>query len=204
MTKKKKIFITVLIIFLLVTGIVGVLYFTRHDDKKEIVKQEDVIKDYNYSLKEHDSNLKKEKFKELKNILSNSPINYDEYAKKLAEIFVVDVYDLNSKVNKYDVGGLEYVLEEKKDTLKLILQDSLYGNLKDNSNNNRQQDLPVILKALSEEPTTDKYTYSNTSYDAYVVNVLIDYEKDLGYDKNVQIKMIKKDSKLFVVQVEPK
>ena len=205
MTKTQKIATAILIIMLLILAGVGVLYFSKKETKKEIpvVKQEDAIKEYNYTIKETDSKLKKEKFKELKEILNSSSIDNESYAKKLAEIFVVDVYDLNSKTNKYDVGGLEYVLEDEKEHLKLVLQDSLYNNLKDNFDNNRKQQLPVVKEATASSINTDTYIYKNNSYDAYIIKVLIDYKEDLGYDKNVSVKIIKKDNKLFVVAVEP-
>ena len=35
------------------------------------------------------------------------------------------------------------------------------------------------------------------------MKVTIDYKKDLGYDSNVSVKVIKKDNKLYVALVEP-
>ena len=202
---KKRIILIIIIIFLIALCICCLFFLKkRKTNEPLIIKQEDIISNYNYTIKANDSKLKKQKFQELKEILSKDDINYDDYAQKLAEIFVVDVYDLSVKINKYDVGGLEYVLDDQKDKLKSILQDTLYNHLQDNVENNRQQTLPVVVEATSEKYELSSYSYSNEKYDAYIVNVLIDYEKDLGYDKNVVIKLIKKDDRLFVVAIEPK
>ena len=204
MTKKQKIATIILVIILLALSGIGALYFKqKKNNPVPVIKQEDLIKEYNYAIKENDSKVKKEKFKELKEILDKEPIDKEEYAKKLAEIFTVDVYDLDSKINKYDVGGLEYILEAEQEKFKLVLQDSLYSNIKDNTSNDRKQQLPVVKSATAKEITSDNYTYQNADYSAYLVNVLIDYDKDLGYDKNVSVKIIEKDNKLFVVAVEP-
>ncbi len=203
MTKKRKVLIIIFALVFITGAVLGFLYFNKDHEKVVVIKQEDIIKDYNYTIKETDSKLKKDLFNELKEILSSDDIDYDNYAKKLAEIFTVDVYDLNSKINKYDVGGLEYILEEKKEVFKQVLQDSLYSNIKDNSNNNRNQKLPVVKKVTAQDLKTSNYSYNGNKYDSYIINVVIDYEKDLGYDKDISVEMIKKDNKLFVVKVSP-
>lgn len=205
MSKKKKIIlIIVLIIALLAVGVLAFCYF-RKDTPSTTKKaaNEDVIKGYDYTIKKTDSKLKKEKFKELKKILSLKEINYDDYASKLAEIFAVDVYDLDSKFSKYDVGGLEYVITDKKEEFKLLLQDTLYSNVKDNNDNDRKQELPKVVKATKEDLENGTYNYQEEEYDSYDVKIKIDYDKDLGYDNNVLIKMIKKENKLYIVVVEP-
>ena len=203
MTKKRKVLIIIFALVFITGSVLGFLYFNKDHEKVVVIKQEDIIKDYNYTIKETDSKLKKDLFNELKEILSSENVDFDNYAKKLAEIFTVDVYDLNSKINKYDVGGLEYILEEKKEVFKQVLQDSLYSNIKDNSNNNRNQKLPVVKKVTAQDLKTDNYSYNGNKYDSYIINVVIDYEKDLGYDKDISVEMIKKDNKLFVVKVGP-
>ncbi len=202
---KKRVILAIIIVLLIVLGVIGLLYFNQKKDGKKpsVIKQVDKIEAYNYTIKETDSKLKKEKFKELKEILGASEIDYDAYASKLAELFVIDVYDLDSKINKYDVGGLEYVLEDKKESLKTLLQDTLYSNIKDNIDKDRDQVLPVVTKADAKSSSSDTYTYNGVTYDSYNYIVSIDYEKDLGYDKSVSVKMIKIDNKLFVVVSEP-
>ena len=206
MTKKKKVLLIIVVILLIVVITLGGLYFSSKkaiNRNNNVVKTVDKIDGYDYSIKENDSKIKRYKFKELKSILSSSDIDYEQYALKLGEIASIDIYDLNSKINKYDVGGLEYVLPEHKDKLKLKLQDTLYNNIEDNIDKDRKQDLPVVTDAdaTSKEKTT--YELNGNTYDCYVVEVTIDYKEDLGYDNTVSIKMIQKDNKLYIVLIEP-
>lgn len=205
MSKKKKIIIIVIVILLLAGSATGAYFYFKKDSNSSVkkVENEDVIKEYGYTIKKTDSKIKKQKFKELKQILKEDEVDYEAYAAKLAELFAVDVYDLNSKINKYDIGGLEYILDTKTEEFKILMQDTLYSNIKDNTDNDRKQDLPVVKDATKEEITSGTYTLKEEQKDSYDVKIKIDYKEDLGYDKNVLIKMIKKENKLFIVLVEP-
>ena len=205
MTKKKKIIIIIIIVAVLALGVLAFFYIKGKNDssKKNINKNIESIKDFNYSLKSRDSKLKKEKFKELKAILSKDDIDYEEYANKLAEIFAVDVYDLNSKINKYDIGGLEYILESEQKDFKGLMQDTLYNSIVDNTEGKRTQKLPVVTEVTSSDLKKTKYKYKDKEYSGYSVKIKIDYEEDLGYDKEVLITIMKKEKKLYVVVVSP-
>ena len=206
MTKKRKIILIIIIVLLVFGAVLGFLYWKNsksNNTNKTNVKTVDTIDGYGYTLKENDSKLKKEKFNELKSILKEDDIDYEAYAMKLAEIFVIDVYDLSSKLNKYDVGGLDYVLEEKKDMLKLKLQDTLYNNMVDNVDKKRTQKLPTVTAADASELEESSYNYNKVDYEGYSVKVAIDYKEDMGYDNNVFVQMIKNDNKLFVVVIKP-
>ena len=203
MTKKYKIPIIIISFLLIIIGIVGVLYFTRDSEKKITIENKDNISKYNYTLRKNDSSLKEEKFKELKDILAEKEIDDDLYAQVLAEIFVVDVYDLASKLNKYDIGGLEYVYESEKNKFKNIMQDTLYNNVEDNTLNNRDQDLPKVVSATTENIEKDEFNYNENLYASWNIQIKIDYKKDLGYDNSVLVTVIKDGNKLYVVKVKP-
>ena len=202
---KKKVLITIIIIMLIGLAILSVLYFKskKSDNTKKSVKTVDVIDGYGYSIKDNDSKLKREKFKELKEILNEEPIDNEKYALKIAEIFAIDVYDLVTKNSKYDVGGLDYVLPESKDNLKLILQDTLYSNLQDNFDKDRKQKLPEVTETTSSILKRKTYALNKKNYDGYELKVIIDYKEDLGYDNTIVVTVIEKEDKLFVVAVQP-
>ena len=202
---KKKVLITIIIIMLIGLAILSVLYFKskKSDNTKKSVKTVDMIDGYGYSIKDNDSKLKREKFKELKEILNEEPIDNEKYALKIAEIFAIDVYDLVTKNSKYDVGGLDYVLPESKDNLKLILQDTLYSNLQDNFDKDRKQKLPEVTETTSSILKRKTYALNKKNYDGYELKVIIDYKEDLGYDNTIVVTVIEKEDKLFVVAVQP-
>ena len=202
---KKKVLITIIIILLIGLAILSVLYFKskKSDNSKKSIKTVEIIDGYGYSIKTNDSKLKREKFKELKEILNEEPIDNEKYALKIAEIFAIDVYDLVTKNSKYDVGGLDYVLPESKDNLKLILQDTLYSNLQDNFDKDRKQKLPEVTNATSSILKRKTYALNKKNYDGYELKVIIDYKEDLGYDNTIVVTVIEKEDKLFVVAVQP-
>ena len=202
---KKKVLVTIIVILLIGLSVLGVLYFSNNKkpNNKPAAKTVDKIEGYDYSIKENDTKIKKEKFKELKDILSEDDVDVEKYALKLAEIFAVDVYDIDNKNSKYDVGGLEYVIPEQKDKFKLKLQDTLYNNVQDNFDNDRKQKLPIVTDAKASVLKKEKYTLEKKNYDCYNVKVVIDYEEDLGYDSTIVVKVIEKDDILFVVAVQP-
>jgi hypothetical protein len=202
---KKKVLITIIILLLIGLAILAILYFKNQKDNnsKKSVKTVEIIDGYGYSIKDNDSKLKREKFKELKEILNEEPIDNEKYALKIAEIFAIDVYDLVTKNSKYDVGGLDYVLPESKDNLKLILQDTLYSNLQDNFDKDRKQKLPEVTNATSSILKRKTYALNKKNYDGYELKVIIDYKEDLGYDNTIVVTVIEKEDKLFVVAVQP-
>ena len=203
MTKKYKIPIIIISLLLIVIGVVGILYLTRNPDEEIIIENKDVISQYNYSLKENDSFVKEEKFNELKEILEADEIDDTLYAETLAEIFVIDVFDLNSKLSKYDIGGLEYIYENEKNKFKSIMQDTLYNSVEDNTLNKRNQELPKVISVTSEDIIQSEYEIDDTLFPSWNIKIKIDYKKDLGYDNSVLVTVIKDAEKLYVVEINP-
>lgn len=203
MTKKYKIPIIIIFLLLIVVGGVGILYLTRKPEKRAIIENKAVIAKYNYSLKENDSSVKEEKFNELKKILESDEIDNNLYAQTLAEIFVIDVYDLNSKLSKYDVGGLEYIYENEKNKFKSIMQDTLYNSVEDNTLNKRDQELPKVIGVTTEDIIKSEYEIDDTLFPSWNIKIKIDYKKDLGYDNYVLVTVIKDSEKLYVVEINP-
>lgn len=203
MTKKYKTIIIIISILLIASISIGAIYLTRDKEKEIVIENVDAISKYNYTLKKNDSITKKNKFKELKEILEKDILDEDAYAKTLAEIFVIDVYDLNSKISKYDIGGLEYIYESDKDKFKNIMLDTLYNSVEDNALDNRKQKLPIVVNVTSDNITQSEYKINDTTYSSWNIQIKIDYETDLGYDKNVLVTVIKDTDKLYVVEIKP-
>lgn len=203
MTKKYKIPIIIISLLLIIIVGVGVLYFTRKPEQKITIENKDNISKYNYTLRENDSSLKEEKFNQLKDILEQEEIDDTKYAQTLAEIFVIDVYNLNSKLNKYDIGGLEYIYESEKTKFKNIMQDTLYNSVEDNTLNNRDQELPEVISVSTENIVKDEFEYNENLYPSWNIQIKIDYKKDLGYDNSVLVTVIKEQNKLYVVEINP-
>lgn len=198
--KKKKIGLVILVLVLLYS--IGGIYYniTHRDSVDNSVKSIDMIDKYGYVLKSNATNLQKELFNELKTILNNDNINDDAYAKIISKMFVTDLYTLSNKVNKYDVGGTEYVLESGRDNFKVNVQDTLYKYLEDNSDGKRSQILPMVVSVSVDEISDTKYKIGDNESDAKKVSLTLSYNEDLGYDTKVTLILIKSDGKYYVVE----
>lgn len=200
---KKKYKYPLLLLILVIIVIVGLILFKlffAKDEVKNNVKVIDSIVDFSYTLDERDTKLMKDTYEELKNILKEREIDYDEYAKVLAKLFVIDLFTMDNKINKYDVACLEYVYPDNLENFKTNVEDTIYKLVEDNTYGKRTEKLSIVnnVEITNEEESTFKINEEEVP--SYVVTLNWTYDKDLGYDKNATITMIKKDKKLYVVE----
>lgn len=200
---KKKYKYPLLLLILVIIVIVGLILFKlffAKDEVKNNVKVIDSIVDFSYTLDERDTKLMKDTYEELKNILKEREIDYDEYAKVLAKLFVIDLFTMDNKINKYDVACLEYVYPDNLENFKTNVEDTIYKLMEDNTYGKRTEKLSIVnsVEITNEEESTFKINEEEVP--SYVVTLNWTYDKDLGYDKNAKITMIRKDKKLYVVE----
>lgn len=200
---KKKYKYPLLLLILVIIVIVGLILFKlffAKDEVKNNVKVIDSIVDFSYTLDERDTKLMKDTYEELKNILKEREIDYDEYAKVLAKLFVIDLFTMDNKINKYDVACLEYVYPDNLENFKTNVEDTIYKLMEDNTYGKRTEKLSTVnnVEITNEEESTFKINEEEVP--SYVVTLNWTYDKDLGYDKNAKITMIRKDKKLYVVE----
>lgn len=199
MKKKYKLQLRVLI--LLIILIIALICFkTFKKETKNNVKVVDSIDNYGYTLDQRDSKLMKDTYKKLKEILNEKEIDYDKYAEELAKLFVIDLFTINNKINKYDVGSLEYVYPENVENFKTNVEDTIYKIVEDNTKGKRKQELPIVSSVNIEEETNGEYELFDVQNKSYIVKLKWTYEKDMGYDSNAIITLIEKDNKLYVVE----
>lgn len=204
MKKKYKRILIIILIVVLLAIISFVIYkiLLNNKTEEEIVNVVDSISEYGYNLDDRDTELMKSTYEELKNILNSDEIDYELYASALAKLFVIDLFTMDNKINKYDVGSTEYVYPDALENFKLNVEDTLYKHMENNSSGKRKQDLPEVssIEVLSTE--TGEYTIEENSFDSYIVNLSWQYVSDLGYDNNALITLINLDNKLYVVEYE--
>ena len=93
--------------------------------------------------------------------------------------------DLNDKVSKTDVGGVDFVYKEVLDNFLVNAEDTYYKYVESNIYNNRKQKLPkvsdVTIESVEQQPfaieggaTDDKayyvkvnWKYSDSSFETY-------------------------------------
>ncbi len=208
MRKRYKIGLIVISVLLIIVTVLGMLKMFFKEEKPE--KEANVssiisnISDYGYTLDDRDTKYMKEAFEQLKEILTDKNIDYDEYAKVLAKLFVIDFYTLDNKINKYDVGALEYIYSNKVDTFRQKAIDTIYRDVIDNTYLDRVQELPEITNVDIINVLDVKYNLEDKEVDAIKITMNYEYKENLGYDNEGTIILIKNINKLEVIYYEPK
>lgn len=200
--KKRYIIGLSIIVGLIVLIIAFTLYMHFHPlEKKEQIKINilDTISEYGYTLDDRDSSLFKEEFNKLKKLLDNSEINGEEYSERVARLFIIDLYSIKTKVNKYDVGGKEFYYTDKATMYENKVKDTLYDLVEDDSYGNRTQQLPIVSKIDTKNIAVSKYELGEDEVDAYIIELEWDYEKDLDYDNKGFVTVVKDGIKYSVV-----
>lgn len=201
MKKKYKILLIVIIILIvLIVASIIVLNVFNNSSPTEPVKVVDSIDEFGYTLDDRDTELMKSTYNELKNVLTQDEINYEDYAEVLAKLFVIDLFTMDNKVNRYDVGSTEYVYPDSVDNFKTNVEDTIYKTMENNSDGKRRQNLPEVSSIGDTSVETSTFEIDETTYDSYVVSLNWSYETNLGYDEFATITLIELDNKLYVVE----
>ncbi len=205
MKKSTKILITFIIILILV-GVGGVLYFYvfKKQPTEEIPQKEvtvtNTIDEYGYTLEDRDTELFKEKFEELKNLLQESEYNEETYRTLVSELFIIDFFTIDNKISRYDIGGLEYVYSSALESFKSVAESSIYKTVENNLDDTRTQDLPVVTSIEVTEMTETTFTMpDDTEVSGYRVALTWEYEENLGYDTSGVLILIPDGKKMSVV-----
>ena len=99
--KYKKILKLIILIIIIIAILILSKIFFGKEKVKNNVKVIDSIVDFSYTLDERDTKLMKDTYEELKKVLKEKDINYEEYAKVLSKLFVIDLFTMENKINKY-------------------------------------------------------------------------------------------------------
>ncbi len=201
--KKRKFRKRVFLIIILVILAIGCYYVGKKIYKKLNtfnVKVVDKIDNYPYTLDDRDTELFKSNYNDLKNVLNKSEIDEETYAKLVAKLFVIDLYTMSNKVNKYDIGGLDYVLPSAKENYQLKVQDTMYKYIIDNTNKKRNQELPEVSSIEASSISDIDFVMGKENIKGYKVELTWDYIKDLGYDKKGSAIIIKDNNVLYVAE----
>ena len=202
---KKKVSIFILILLLIIGGIVALIFFMNNDKEEQVVKIKNVdkIEGYDYTLSNNATKYYKSLFKELKEVLEADEIDEAKYADLVTKLFVADFYNLDNKINKNDIGGVQFVYKDFRDDFKKLAADSIYKNVENNLYGGRHQTLPVVTNVSTEKKESSSFKYDEkTDEQAYNIDFEIEYEQDLDYQKTGTLILIHNDKKLEVAALE--
>ena len=199
MKKNKKV-----LALLILIGVIlfGYLIFRVHNDffKKQDKTVVDSIGLYGYTLEKTDTKLYENYFKELSKILNEKTIDYEKYAEYLSKLFIVDTFTLNNKLASTDIGGTEFIHPDLKENFKENMGNNMYRNIEVNLDGKRQQELPIVKDVTIDTIKEDKAKYNGKEYDGYIIKANIEYEKDLGYQTEIELTLIKDDKILYIIK----
>ena len=180
---------------------------TSIDNEKEInkVREIDSIDDYGYVLLENDTIYYKELFKELKEVLSQKDVNENQYVELVAKMFIADFFNLDNKLNKNDVGGIEFIYRDYQSNFKQLAISSIYNSIESNNDGQRIQKLPVVLDVEVSMVKQETYNYGDsTDRAAYLFDFYINYAEDLGYQTEGSLALIHNGNKIEVASMSEK
>lgn len=203
--KPKKILITVIVLAAVAAiAFVGYNVFFGKDDVKE-AKVLKTIKKYGYTLKDNKTKRYQDMFEELDKILKKDPVNEEEYAKKITEMFIYDFYSLNDKSTKTDVGGTAFVYTSILENFLLNAEDTYYKYVESNMYNDRKQSLPEVDEIKIDSVEQIAFAYGEeTDEEAYKVTVSWTYTDKAfnDYQKEATLTFIHDDIKLSLVELQ--
>ena len=170
------------------------------------VKVLDEVKDFGYTISDRDTAYYKEEFGKLKEIINAKEIDQAKYAEYVARMFVNDLYTMSTKVNKYDVGGIEYYHVDDLDDFTKSVMENIYKTMLDDTYGTREQKLPEVksIETVSVNETT--YKLGTNTVKAYEVKLKWTYVNDMGYDTEGTVIVVQQNGteKWSVVDFQPK
>ena len=193
---KKNIVISLILLIIIVVAYVFIdkVYL----QKQLVAKVVHEIKEYNYYLDDKDTDLYKEKYYLLENILKEDNVDYSEYAKLISQLFVIDFYTLNNKITNKDIGGVQFINSNIIDNFKLNATSTIYKYVNSNLYGKRNQILPVVSSIDIVDIKQDDFNDN----DAFYVELKWDYKKDLDYPKSATIVLTYENNKLSIVEMK--
>lgn len=199
MKKNKKVLALLILIGVILFGYL--IFRVRNDFfKKQDKTVVDSIGLYGYTLEKTDTKLYENYFKELSKILNEKTIDYEKYAEYLSKLFIVDTFTLNNKLASTDIGGTEFIHPDLKENFKENMGNNMYRNIEVNLDGKRQQELPIVKDVTIDTIKEDKVKYNDKEYDGYIIKANIEYEKDLGYQTEIELTIIKDDKILYIIK----
>lgn len=197
--------IFMLLVIMCLLAFLGIMAYEKlntKESKTKKVKNIMSIKEYDYTLKENATPYYKKLFKKLATTLSKEEVDEEEYMNLACQMFVSDFFNLDNKISKNDVGGVQFVYKNYQNDFEKYAMDTIYKSVESNVYGNRRQNLPVVEEVECTKVKNDTFKYGSSSDDkAITLNFDIKYKSDLGYQTEGNLILIHSDKKLEVASM---
>ena len=205
--KKKKIRKSIMVLMILIVIGVGgyfvatkILFKKKEDAPVQVIQVTSSIERYGYTLEDRDTDLFKKNFEELKELLNQEEYDKEEYLTLMSKLLIIDLYTINNKLSRYDIGGLEYVYEGARASFKTVAENTIYKTVENNLDGTRNQELPEVEEIEITDISEYKFTMPDEStVEGYRVKASWSYVKSLGYDTAATLVFIPDGEKLGMV-----
>jgi hypothetical protein len=201
MNKIKKTLILVMVILVLAL----LCYFLLLGDKENDIKKIEVvdsISEFGYELHDNEITLYKNTFEELKRVLNVKPIDYNKYGELISKLYAIDFYTLDNKVTNHDIGGTDFWHPGYVEVFRTKAKDTVYKYVQSNVYKDRDQELPIVKSVEMTNISSIEFDFDEVKDEkAIIIDLNINYEKDLGYPDKVTVTLVHDGKKLYIVEV---
>lgn len=203
---KKKILRFILIICFFIIVIWGMCaVFSKVTGQKKVkqeVKVEEKIEEYGYELDDNETSYYKSLFQNLKSILSEEVVEEEQYASVISQLFLADFFNLDNKLSKNDIGGLQFVYSDFQNDFEKLAKESVYRYVKNNIYGDRNQELPIVAEVTVLNVDSVSFTYlDQEDKNAYQVDLKIAYKEDMGYQENATLILVHHNDRLEIIKM---
>lgn len=192
----------VLIAGLILGGYILLKGKPKNKKVKKEVKVEEVIDDYGYELADNETDYYKGLFKNLKSVLNEKELIEEKYASLIAQLFLADFFNLDNKLSKNDVGGIQFVYSSFRNDFENLAKNGIYHYVENNIYGDRNQHLPVVKEVTVLNIRNATYTYlEENDENAYEIDLKISYEEDLGYQTSATLVLVHHEDRLEIIKM---
>lgn len=207
--KKKRIIIAmVVLIAIIAVASFGVyqICFNKKEAKTVVTVTDKIANGYDYSITDEATKYSKDLFSKLKKELSKDSVDEEKYAKLETQLFMSELFTLSNKVNRNDVGGVQFVYKDYQESFTKEAMEGLYHYVENDIYGDRKQELPEVVNVDVINVEQKEYTLNDEVTDdkAYYIDVTMNYAKDLGYQKSATVVLIHNGKRLDIVKMTEK
>lgn len=192
----------ILAVILAVGVLLGFFYFKTRQNL-QVVTVVGQISEYNYNIESNATRIFKKYYKELEKELEDKKIDEKNYASLISKLFIIDYYTLDNKITNKNIGGVQFIHTNLKESFINESSSTIYKYVKSNLYGNRKQKLPEVNNVEIESIKEIKYEKDNFKDDsAYELVVNVGYVKDYDYPEKVTLTIIHEENKLVIVEIK--
>lgn len=207
--KKKRIMIAMIVLVAIIAVASFGIYqicFHKKEVKTVVTVTDKIANGYDYTITDEATKYSKDLFSKLKKELSKDSVDEENYAKLETQLFISELFTLSNKVNRNDVGGVQFIYKDYQESFTKEAMEGLYHYVENDIYGDRKQELPEVVNVDVINVEQKEYTLNDDITDdkAYYIDVTMNYAKDLGYQNSATVVLIHNGKRLDIVKMTEK